>query len=123
MTNKELALTAITEVFVNRDVTAFDRYFSENYKQHNPSFPNGTEFLRQVVPTFPDDFKYQPGIVAETGNFVMIHGRYENWSGKNMIAVDIFKIENGKITEHWDVLQEEVLAEQSANGNAMFPIE
>jgi predicted SnoaL-like aldol condensation-catalyzing enzyme len=122
MTNKELALTAITEVFVNRDITAFDRYFSENYKQHNPSLPNGTEILKQFVPTFPSDFKYQSGIVAETGDFVMIHGRYENWSGKNMIAVDIFKIENGKITEHWDVMQEEVLAAQSANGNDMFPI-
>ncbi|HTD42446.1 MAG TPA: hypothetical protein VK671_17575, partial [Mucilaginibacter sp.] len=65
---------------------------------------------------------YEPGMVAENGDIVMIHGRYENWSGKNVIGVDIFKIEDGKITEHWDVLQEEVPAAQSANGNAMFPI-
>jgi predicted SnoaL-like aldol condensation-catalyzing enzyme len=39
-----------------------------------------------------------------------------------MIAVDIFRVENGKITEHWDVLQEEITADKSANGNAMFPI-
>lgn len=52
----------------------------------------------------------------------MIHGRYTNWNGKNVIGVDIFRIENGKLVEHWDVLQEEVLPSQTANGNAMFPI-
>ncbi|MGX7668844.1 nuclear transport factor 2 family protein [Flavobacterium pedocola] len=123
MSNKELALKAITAVFVHRDDTAFDKYFSENYKQHNPQLPNGTEVLKQILPTLPSDFKYESGIVAETGDFVMIHGRYENWNGKNMIAVDIFKIEEGKISEHWDVMQEEVPAAQSANGNPMFPID
>jgi predicted SnoaL-like aldol condensation-catalyzing enzyme len=39
-----------------------------------------------------------------------------------MIAVDIFRIENGKLAEHWDVMQEEVPLVKSANGNAMFPI-
>ncbi|MGG5210110.1 nuclear transport factor 2 family protein [Chryseobacterium sp. MIQD13] len=122
MNNKELALKAITDVFVNRDITAFDKYFGENYIQHNPTFPNGTEFLKQVVPTLPPDLKYEPGVVTENGDIVMIHGRYENWNGKNMIAVDIFRITDGKITEHWDVMQEEVTADKSANGNAMFPI-
>ncbi|MGU3375098.1 nuclear transport factor 2 family protein [Chryseobacterium sp. M5A1_1a] len=122
MSNKELALKAITEVFINRDITAFDRYFSENYKQHNPQLPNGTEALKQFIPTLPPDFGYEPGVVTENGNIVMIHGRYTNWNGKNVIGVDIFKIENGKLIEHWDVLQEEVLPSQSANGNTMFPI-
>lgn len=123
MSNKELALKAITEVFVNRDITAFDRYFSDNYIQHNPTFPNGTEFLKQLVPNLPSDLTYEPGVVTENENIVMIHGRYTNWNGKNVIGVDIFKIENGKITEHWDVLQEEVLSSQSVSGNSMFPIE
>lgn len=123
MNNKELALRAITEVFINRDITAFDRYFSENYKQHNPTFPNGTAFLKQLIPNLPADFNYEPGVVAENGNIVMIHGRYTNWNGKNVIGVDIFKIENGKLVEHWDILQEEVPASESASGNSMFPIE
>jgi len=122
MTNKELALLAITDVFVHRDINAFDKYFSENYIQHNPTIPNGTEVLKHFVPTLPADFKYEPGLVAESGNFVMVHGRYENWNKKSMIAVDIFRIENGKLAEHWDVMQEEVPPAISANGNAMFPI-
>ncbi|UIR56771.1 nuclear transport factor 2 family protein [Sphingobacterium sp. SRCM116780] len=122
MTNSELVKTAITAVFKNKDITAFDKYFSENYIQHNPQLPNGTAVLKQFIPTLSDTFSYEPGIVTEAGNIVMIHGRYEDWNGKNMIAVDIFRIENGKIVEHWDVMQEEVTADKSANGNAMFPI-
>jgi len=51
----------------------------------------------------------------------MVHGRYTGWGPKPMVAVDIFRIENGKVVEHWDVMQEEVPADQSANGHAMFP--
>lgn len=122
MNNKELVLTAITDVFINRDITAFDKYFGDNYVQHNPNIPNGTDVLKQFIPSLPDNFKYEAGIITENNDIVMIHGRYENWNGKNMIAVDIFRIENGKIVEHWDVMQEEVPVELTANGNTMFPI-
>ena len=122
MNNKELVLKAITDVFVNKDITAFDKYFAENYIQHNPGIPNGTEVLKQFVPSLPQDFNYEPGVITEDNDIIMIHGRYKNWNGKNMIAVDIFRVENGKIAEHWDVMQEEITADQSANGNAMFPI-
>ena len=78
---------------------------------------------KKLCPPYRPDFKYKPGIITESGDFVMIHGRYENWNGKNMIAVDIFRIKDGKLTEHWDVLQEEVPASKSVNGNSMFPID
>ena len=123
MDNKELVLTAITDVFVKRDVSAFDRYFDSNYVQHNPQLPNGLDFLRQFIPSLPADFKYEPGVIAESGNIVMVHGRYENWQGKTMIAVDIFKVKNGRLIEHWDVMQEETTSKNSVNGNAMFPID
>ncbi len=123
MNNKELALKAITAVFINRDETAIEKYFSTDYKQHNPFIPDGPDGLKKALPLLPVDFKYEPGIITENGDFVMIHGRYKNWRGKNMIAVDIFRIKNGKISEHWDVLQEEVPASKSVNGNAMFPVD
>ncbi|HMG08394.1 MAG TPA: nuclear transport factor 2 family protein [Mucilaginibacter sp.] len=122
MNNKQLVLAAITGVFVNRDITAFDKYFSANYIQHNPQLPNGTTALKQFIPTLSNTFNYESGAVTENENLVMIHGRYTDWNGKNMIAVDIFRVENGKIAEHWDVMQEEVTADKTANGNAMFPI-
>ncbi len=54
------------------------------------------------------------------GDYVMVHGRYVGWGPKPIIGVDIFRVAGGKIAEHWDVLQEEVPAEQSVNGNDMF---
>ena len=122
MNNRELVIKAISDVFINRDITAFDKYFSENYIQHNPHLPNGTSALKQFIPTLSETFNYEPGVITENENIVMIHGRYEDWNKKNMIAVDIFRIENGKIVEHWDVMQEEITADKTANGNAMFPI-
>ena len=54
------------------------------------------------------------------GDLVMVHGRYVGWGTKPMIVVDIFRVEGGKVAEHWDVMQEEVPASDSANGNSMF---
>ncbi|MDB5143403.1 MAG: hypothetical protein JWQ66_2116 [Mucilaginibacter sp.] len=122
MSNKELVKKAIIEVLVNRDATAVDKYFDTNYIQHNPRIPNGTEGLKAIIKGFKTEIKYQPSLVVEEGEFVMIHGRYEGWGPKPVIGVDIFKVKNGKLVEHWDVLQEEVTADKSVNGNAMFPI-
>ena len=73
-----------------------------------------------VLQNLSPDFKYQPGLVVADGDYVMVHGRYVGWGPKPMVGVDIFRVANGKIAEHWDVLQEEVPATQSANGNGMF---
>src|SRR5260370_40155779 len=56
--------------------------------------------------------------VAEEG-LVMVHGRYVEWAPKPMIAVDIVRIEDGKVAEHWDVMQEEAV--QAASGHPMLP--
>jgi predicted SnoaL-like aldol condensation-catalyzing enzyme len=122
MTNQELVKQAIIAVFVDRDITAFDRYFSEDYIQHNPYLPNGTAALKQFLPTLSKDFNYEPGEITSSGDLVMIHGRYTDWNGKTMVAVDIFRVKESKVAEHWDVMQEEVPADKSANGNPMFPI-
>lgn len=57
----------------------------------------------------------------ESGDMAMVHGRYTNWGGKDMIAVDIFRLEDGKVVEHWDVMQDEVPADKSVSGHPMFP--
>ena len=122
MTNKELVLTAVVDVFNKRDLTAFDKYFTKNYIQHNPHIPDGIDAVKKWVTSLPKDFKYYPGVITESDNIVMIHARLNNLYGKTYIGVDIFRVENGKLAEHWDVLQEEVPAEKSANGNPMFPV-
>ena len=118
--NKALVLAGITGVFIDRDPTVLDRVFSDDYKQHNPQIPNGTAAIKSLLQNLSRDFEYTPGVVVSDGDYVMAHGRYVGWGPKPIIGVDIFRVAGGKIAEHWDVLQEEIPAEQSVNGNDMF---
>lgn len=121
MTNKEIVLSAMTELFVDRNLDAIARYWAEEgYVQHNPHIPNGHEALHTIVRGLKRDFKYEPGAVVGEGDLVMIHGRYTGWGPKPMIAVDIFRLEHGKLIEHWDVMQEEVPAAETKSGHPMF---
>ena len=118
--NKALVLEGIKGVFINRDPSVLDRLFSDDYRQHNPQIPNGTAAIKGLLGQLPANFKYEPGLVMAEGDYVTIHGRYIGWGPKPMVAVDIFRVAGGKIAEHWDVMQEEVPAAQSANGNSML---
>ena len=121
MTNKELVEKAMTELFINGDVTALDRYWSENYIQHNPQIPNGRDALKQLF-SGGGDFKYEMGLIVADGSFVMIHARITGLGPKPLIVVDILRVKEEKLIEHWDVLQEEVPAENTVSKNPMFPI-
>lgn len=120
MTNKELVKKAITEAFVNRDPAAIGKYWSDNYIQHNPQLPNGREALKHLFGIVGPNFKYDVGLMVEDGDFVMVHGRYTDFGPRPLVAVDIFRVKDGKLAEHWDVLQEEVPAENTASKNPMF---
>lgn len=122
MSNKDLVVAAMTALFIERDLTALEKYWDAGYVQHNPRMPSGTDFFRRMIPSLPPGFRYEPGLVVEDGAFVMLHGRYVGWGDKTMIAVDIFKVVGGRLVEHWDVIQEEVPADKTASGNPMFPI-
>ena len=118
--NRALVLAGITGVFIDRDPGVLDRLFADDYRQHNPQIPNGTAAIKALLKKLPPDLEYEPGLVIADGDIVAVHGRYVGWGPKPMVAVDIFRVANGKIVEHWDVLQEEVPASQTANGNSML---
>jgi len=115
--NKALVLRVLTELFADRNVSAIDRYYTDNLIQHDPRFPDGTDGLRAAV-TANTNLQYQAGMVAANGDIVMVHGRYEGLGPKPMVGVDIYRIEDGRIAEHWDVLQEEV--SPTSSGHPMF---
>lgn len=121
MSNKDVVIEYLDIVFNQRDLAKAESYWAGDMIQHNPGMPNGLTVLRSFISSPDPSPTYEAGLAMEDGDRVMIHGRYINWFGKNMIAVDIFRLENGKVVEHWDVMQEEVPAENAANGNAMFP--
>jgi predicted SnoaL-like aldol condensation-catalyzing enzyme len=95
-------------------------YFAPDYIQHNPVIPSGRTAIPGLIAGLSKEFSYEPGMVVAEGNLVMVHGRYVGWGPKPMIAVDIFRVVNGKLVEHWDVMQEEVPASKTASGNPMF---
>lgn len=118
--NKALVVRAITGVFVDRDKSLPGLLFATDYKQHNPAIPNGNTALPALIDELTDTFSYELGMVVAENDLVMVHGRYVGWGPKPMIAVDIFRVAGERIVEHWDVMQEEVPAPQTASGNPMF---
>ena len=117
--NKEIVLKVLRGAFIERVAAVVDRYFSPDYVQHNPVIPSGPGEIAQLIPTLKNR-SYEIGIVVAEGDLVMVHGRYVGWGPKPLVAVDIFKVKNGKVIEHWDVMQEEVPASATASGNPMF---
>jgi len=119
MTNKEIVLKAMDEFFHQRDISALNKYWQESYLQHNPSMINGHEGLKNILGILDKDFKWNPGIIVDQGDIVVTHSLVRGWGPVPVIVADIFRLEDGKIAEHWDVVQEEVPASKSASGNAM----
>ena len=101
---------------------AVAKYVGSHYRQHNPTAGDGADpfiaFVRGFVKAFPPlrfDFKR---FVAE-GDLVVVHSHLvRKPGGRGMAVMDIFRLENGKIVEHWDALQE--VPESPANNNTMF---
>lgn len=123
MGSKEIVRNAMHELFHNKDKSAIERYWHETYVQHNPTMINGHVGLENLLPVLDPNFKWEPGIIVEDNNIVITHSLVHGWGPVPVIVVDIFRLENGKIAEHWDVVQEAVPAVKAANGNEMTSFE
>jgi predicted SnoaL-like aldol condensation-catalyzing enzyme len=106
--NKQLAIDAMTALFQRHDASAVDRYYAPDYIQHNPNIPQGRDALRALVGAIDRSVFYEPGMVIAQGDMVALHGRIRGWAPEPQVVVDLFRIEGGKLAEHWDVLQNEV---------------
>ena len=116
--NKALVLTAATELLVNGDPSNVDAYFHEDYLQHNPNFPSGSAVIKELFSNMPEGFSYEIGTVVAEDDMVVLHSRVTGFGPNPMIVFDMFRVEDGKIAEHWDILQEEVT--ETASGLPMW---
>ncbi|WP_313807224.1 nuclear transport factor 2 family protein [Sphingobium sp.] len=112
--NKETA-AKLFEGFRTGDVSVFDKYVVDDYVQHNPQVPDGREvakkFFKEVGPM---DLTVHR--IFGEGNWVFVHSSNATW---NMANADVLLFnDEGKIVEHWDVLQP--IPDESANGHDMF---
>ena len=120
--NKRIA-TEFYDAAINRkDFSAASQYLGGSYRQHNPTAADGPDGLRAFIDFLKMRFPNQRGeikrVIAE-GDLVVLHVHSTRGDGTpGRAIVDIFRIENGKVVEHWDVIQD--VPAQPANQNGMF---
>jgi predicted SnoaL-like aldol condensation-catalyzing enzyme len=102
---------------------AFRSYAGPTYRQHNPLIEDGMEGVRKfvawIVAAHPDAHAEIKRVFAD-GDYVILHSHWHGLSDnpRGEAVVDIFRLENGKLVEHWDVIQS--IPETAANNNTMF---
>ena len=119
--NKALVLDAFDTLFNKRDYAAAEKYWSPNYIQHSAHIEPGRDGLFNLIRNTPDSLRYEHQLIVAEGDYVIVHGRFSG-TGRAVawVAADIVRIENGRLAEHWDVLQDEATKAESKSGLPMF---
>ncbi len=108
--NKQLVLTAYQGLFGDHDLTVVDKYWAEDYIQHNPYVSDGRDSLKTFVRKLGIENWPKTQVrflrVAADGDLVFLQTMQPKMAqSPEMVIVDIFRVANGKIAEHWDTMQ------------------
>lgn len=120
--NKALVRDFYARAFVRKEPEAAAKSFlGDRYTQHNPSAADGADafvaFAKGLIGASPT-LKVEIKRVIAEANLVVVHSRFETAPGKASAVMDIFRVEGGRIVEHWDVSQD--VPATAANENTMF---
>ena len=109
MTNKEVIASFYKEFFNEHDVASATKYVREDYIQHNPGVGQGRQALMDA---FADKFKEHPEFclnikfMIEEDDMVAVYLKNVDTQGNTRCrVVDIYRLVDGRLAEHWDVLQ------------------
>src|ERR1700726_477820 len=107
--DKAFVLEAFETLFNKKDFVAAEKFWSSNYIQHSAHIPPGRDGLFGLPKSVPRHLKYENSLIMAEGDMVMLHGRFSSLGlPASWIAVDIVRIENGLVAEHWDGIEDEV---------------
>jgi predicted SnoaL-like aldol condensation-catalyzing enzyme len=120
--NKKVVVEFYEKGINQKDFDAASQYLGATYKQHNQRAADGIEgfksFVEMLRQRFPDAHSDIRRVFAD-GDYVILHVFSVRVPGtRGQAVVDIFRLESGKIVEHWDVHED--IVEQPANPNTMF---
>ena len=120
--NKQVAIAFYDAAINKKDFEAASQYLGSEYKQHNPTAADGPKGLRGFIDFLKARYPEQRGeikrVIAE-GNLVVLHVHSTRGDGTpGRAIVDIFRVDEGKVVEHWDVIQD--IPAEPANSNGMF---
>jgi len=119
--NKALVIDAFDALFNRRDYVRAEAFWSPDYIQHSAHISPGRSGLFDLVKSLPAELRYEYQLVVADGDHVILHGRFSgHGQSANWVVVDIVRIADGKLAEHWDVIQDEVGETQSRSGLPMF---
>jgi predicted SnoaL-like aldol condensation-catalyzing enzyme len=119
--NKALVLEAFDTLFNRRDYGTAERFWSYRYIQHSAHIAPSRNGLFNLIRSLPNTLRYENQLIVAEGDYVIAHGRFSGTGrAAAWVAADIVRIEDGRLAEHWDVLQDEATKAQSLSGLPMF---
>ena len=128
--NRAIVLRYMQEVINERELDVLDEIMAEDWIAHNPGEPNGRAALKKffagMFEQFPEIQADVKRVVAE-GDLVVVHSHYtgraqdrgNDWAPGSSATADFFRLMDGMIVEHWDVVQRPI-RENSINGDTIF---
>jgi predicted SnoaL-like aldol condensation-catalyzing enzyme len=121
-TNKQIVAQFYQKALNEKDFPAAESYLGAKYIQHNPLAQDGKDGLKNYIgylkKTYPQSHSEIKRMIAD-GDYVVVHVNSVLEQGtKGRAIIDIFRLENNKICEHWDMIQP--IPSEAANTNGMF---
>lgn len=121
MTNKEIVLKFYEEVFHNRDLSNIDRYMKDSYIQHNPNAEDGKDGFLRFAEKFLSMKPHMDIIkIGEDGDMVYVFFKCTMGNGMINKVCDIYRLENGMLAEHWDIIEHNVNDIKPVHNNGLF---
>lgn len=123
---KSIAQNAKAAIFKANDEIEVRKYFKQNYIQHNPNVPTGIKPIIDLLPTLKEKgTTFKTHRILQDGNFVVMHNSFSNaepLGANEVVTFDIWRLEDGKIAEHWDAVTPVVSETASGRSQTDGPV-
>jgi predicted SnoaL-like aldol condensation-catalyzing enzyme len=120
--SKKVVTALFHEIAVEKDPSAFERYAVDPFYEHNPQHADGVAAAKEL---FAATFANLPGLIIDIkrviaeGDYVAVHHNFKaDADDRGFACIELFRVRDGKVVEHWDAVQP--VPETSANANTMF---